>query len=158
MKKIIVFFVLILLNSCGKEFNKEEIITKYDQTDFSALKNTNVIDRYGVYMINKGNLPFYAVDYNHTKNKIIKIRKVNEFKNYLSEKEINRMINEFNKFEFNGIYVDENLNVHFYIMAGNCTHNFLRRVANTKLESKLYSDYKKLNDKWFYDVRCSETR
>ncbi|MGC4128457.1 MAG: hypothetical protein QM564_02620 [Bergeyella sp.] len=154
MKKIILLIVFILLNSCGKEFNREEIISKYDKTDFSFFKETTIFDRYGVYMIYKNNLPLYAVDYSHTLNTIIKVRKPIEFdEDYLTENQIEQIIKEFRKFEFNFLSVDENQNVKFHISSGKCTHFFLKKNPDSELTEK---NYQKINENWFYDVRCAE--
>lgn len=163
MKNILLFLLLgiiTFLQAC-KVCNPsiDEIIEKYDKTDFGSLKNKSIYFRSrghslnsSVYFINAfgGACSPYVVEFNHKTSNIIEIKNNLVIsscgRDYLSREEIEKSMIKFKEYGFCLLQVDKMGNV-FINPNSQDVPIFLRKAfASTPLDIDKYKIYK---DNWY---------
>lgn len=122
--KIIFFLSFVVFYSCQNSRTQDIdfVISKYDDTDFSVFKGSFIAIRQKnssetTYMLgdSDGNKPLYFIEYDEITDKIILINnlilKKTKIPDYFSNKEIEKLITNFRKYDFALLSVDEDHNV-----------------------------------------------
>lgn len=168
IKLVIRLLALIsIFYSCGepgKEMNEKKVdsfISEYQNVDFLEFKDSFVAIRqkkgkdiiYIIQNISK-NLPVYMVTYDQIRNQVVKIDRTALIKmnvtDYYSEEEIDRLIDDFRKYDFALIQVDSNDNVFInpWVVGAPAQLLRIREVAQEDTIKKGYV-YKKYKDNWY---------
>ena len=160
--KTIIFLIIIVLYSCKRTNNAtlSDIIDKFDNVDISLFDNKFIAIRddnyiYTTYIINIANdneWPYF-VKYNKLTKKISKKWKYGPNKHNFTDKEINEMIEHFNKLNIYLLSVDNNKNILLNPYSKNSPPSLLRvnnfQGKDTIRKGFIFKHYKK---NWYIKI------
>lgn len=169
LNRIILLLIFSLILSC--EFNKKvsvedmnTFISKYDTTSFSQFKGVFIHLRQttpisDIYVLGKTNqdLAIYFITYNFILGKITKIDKSDFIKRkipeYYSDSEIKRIIDDFRKYDFALLGVDNDENIFINPFEYN-TPPFFLRVKNKTNQDTIRNGffYKHYKGNWYLNL------
>lgn len=161
--KIIFFLNFAVFCSCqnSKKQDIDSIISKYNDFDFSNFKESFIAIRQKnnsetIYILgdSEGNKPLYFIEYDEVKGKIVKINKSMlkkaKITDYFNDKEIEKLISHFRKYDIVLLSVDEDNNVFINPFEINSPALLIRfdKLPNTKRLKKGYF-YKQYKGNWY---------